>query len=67
MNILLNDQATVVTENISLLQLLIAHNLHELRGVAVAVNDKVIQRKNWDIQLLSANDKITVIRATQGG
>ncbi|MFN0202334.1 MAG: sulfur carrier protein ThiS [Bacteroidia bacterium] len=37
------------------------------RGIAVAVNDKVISKSQWADFLLSEADKITIIRATQGG
>lgn len=37
------------------------------KGVAVAVNDEVISSKDWQNYVLNVNDKITIIKATQGG
>jgi len=36
-------------------------------GMAVAVNDSVLQRKQWNTFELSEEDKVEIIRATQGG
>jgi len=36
-------------------------------GIAIAVNDDVIPKREWDAHMLHASDKIFVIRATQGG
>ena len=37
------------------------------RGLAVAVNDTVVPRAEWDAHPLQPNDRLTLIRATQGG
>lgn len=37
------------------------------RGTAVAVNNTVIPRNAWNEHTLVDNDRLTVIRATQGG
>jgi sulfur carrier protein len=42
-------------------------NLAEKRGVAVAVNNAIISRANWNKYELNENDKVTIIRPTQGG
>ncbi|MBN8855036.1 MAG: thiamine biosynthesis protein ThiS [Sphingobacteriales bacterium 50-39] len=36
-------------------------------GIAIAVNDNVIPKGEWQQYKLQANDKVFVIRATQGG
>ena len=36
-------------------------------GIAIAVNENVIPKGEWEKYLLKAQDKIFVIRATQGG
>lgn len=36
-------------------------------GIAIAVNDRVIPKNEWELYELQAKDKIFVIRATQGG
>lgn len=37
------------------------------RGVAVAVNDTVVPRAAWDTTALTADDRIEVLTAVQGG
>ncbi|MFT7588360.1 MAG: sulfur carrier protein [Limisphaerales bacterium] len=41
--------------------------LHDQKGIAVAVNDSVIPRGNWESTLLSKEDRVTIIKATAGG
>ena len=36
-------------------------------GIAVALNNAVIPKNQWDTTSLSENDKVTIITATQGG
>ena len=36
-------------------------------NVAVAVNFSVVPKDNWDSFTLNENDKVMIIRATQGG
>jgi sulfur carrier protein len=36
-------------------------------GIAIAVNEEVIPKGEWEKHILQSNDKIFVIRATQGG
>lgn len=48
-------------------QLLQALDLLESKGIAVAVNNKVVPKANWNTFQLNENDTITIIRATQGG
>jgi sulfur carrier protein len=36
-------------------------------GIAIAVNENVIPKGEWEKYMLKAQDKIFVIRATQGG
>ncbi len=37
------------------------------KGIAVAVNNEVISRADWEHFTVRENDQVTVIRATQGG
>jgi len=53
------------TENInSVLQRL---QFNHVKGIAVAINNKVIPKSSWEDHLVKENDNITIIRATQGG
>lgn len=37
------------------------------RGVALAVNNKVVSRTAWAETMLNENDNVTIIKATFGG
>lgn len=41
--------------------------LQESKGMAVAVNDTVIPRSEWSNFFLNEEDKILLVKATQGG
>jgi len=50
----------------------VAHVLNSLigemqKGIAVAVNETVIPKAQWDSYELSNNDTVLVIKASQGG
>lgn len=36
-------------------------------GIAIAINNIVIPKVQWDEHFLNEGDKLTVIKATQGG
>lgn len=42
-------------------------DLDERSGVAVAINESVIRRQDWDGVTLSEEDTVEVIQAQQGG
>ena len=66
MNVFINNTPKEFTK-----PLLISEILPELKlnakGVAIAINNEVIPKLNWDHHTLKENDKVTIIRATQGG
>ncbi len=41
--------------------------LMEKRGIAIAVNDTVVPRNEWNSYEISENDAIIIIRPAQGG
>ncbi|WP_222707246.1 sulfur carrier protein ThiS [Pontibacter qinzhouensis] len=41
--------------------------LPHTRGIAIAVNNQIVPKIQWDAHQLQENDKLTVIKATQGG
>lgn len=67
MNITLNNQTLEINPTTSLQEIVITQLGEKLNGVAVAVNDTVIPKTNWEQFVLNENDKILIIRATQGG
>lgn len=66
MEIVFNNKKMVTTAT-SLLTLLKETSIAERKGIAVAVNNELVQRDCWEAHFLKENDKITVITATQGG
>jgi len=67
MNILLNDQRVELEEGVSLELLFQKFDIKTATGVAVAVNEMIIPKKDWVSHSIKENDKILLITATQGG
>lgn len=66
MKLLVNSQSTPFSgKNIS--ELVQSLNIIRTNGMAIAVNDKVISKSEWNNFQLNDNDKIVIIKATQGG
>ncbi|EDM45652.1 sulfur transfer protein involved in thiamine biosynthesis [unidentified eubacterium SCB49] len=61
-----NSESTVTTCT-SLFKLLEEKQLVNKTGIAVAVNQNIIPKSNWNSTSLQSNDSILVITATQGG
>ena len=67
MNIYVNDDATQIQDG-STLQFLIDNlNIKRKKGIAVAVENQVIPRNQWEHFYLKEDSKIVIIQATQGG
>lgn len=67
MEVQINQQQTTVPDNTVLHQVLDDQGLAHSKGIAVAVNNTVVSRTDWKTYVLQSNDKIMIIRATQGG
>ncbi len=67
MDITLNDKTYSVSENTSLYEIVFSQLGDKQKGVAVAVNDSVIPKSNWETHIIQSNDNILIIKATQGG
>jgi sulfur carrier protein len=67
MEVIINHNKTDLLEASSLLYLLQTQDLSEKKGIAVAVNNKVVPKARWKSHVLKQNDMITIIKATQGG
>lgn len=62
-----NNLPQETAENQTLTQLLTHLALAGQRGLAVAVNEAVVPRADWPAHTLRPLDRVTIIRATQGG
>lgn len=67
MEITVNHQNYSVTEHCSLQQMLSVVIQQPIKGIALAVNETIIPKTNWETYLLNAGDQIILIKATQGG
>ncbi len=65
--LLVNSKLYHLPEPVSLADLMRANQLDQSSGIAVAVNEWVVPKTDWQNTLLQSQDKITVITATQGG
>ncbi|TKG94024.1 sulfur carrier protein ThiS [Puteibacter caeruleilacunae] len=66
MNVFVNEEVIELQTDASLTFLLEQLNT-PTKGIAVAVNQQVIQRTEWDQFKMTENDQVLIIRATQGG
>jgi sulfur carrier protein len=67
MEVFVNHECIRLDVGNSLITLLDHLQIAESRGIALAVNNEVIPRKSWSVYPLSDQDRITLIRASQGG
>ncbi len=67
MIVYLNNEPVELVQDASLYSLLQLKELSEKKGIAVAVNNKVISATQWQTTPLTQNDKVLVISATKGG
>jgi len=67
MNIYLNNTPQEIQASSTITNVLGSLNIPAQKGVAIAVNNNVIPRAEWEAHILMAEDKVTLIKATQGG
>ncbi len=67
MDIFFNNHLQQIQEQTSILHLLDQLMSNKQNGIAVAINETVIPKGQWDTYVLQPNDKVLVIKATQGG
>lgn len=65
MNITINNQQKEVSSE-TIAQLVSEMQLPD-KGVAIAVNNKVVPRTTWNEYKLAENDSVTIIKAAFGG
>ncbi len=67
MEITFNNNKQEIQEQASV-QIIINHLIGDnQKGIAVAVNETVVPKAKWSSYVLQPNDKVLVIKATQGG
>ena len=67
MEITVNQQLYTVPERCTVQTLLSDVLSHAAKGLAIAVNQTIVPKPNWETELLNHGDHIIIITATQGG
>ncbi len=68
MKIKLNGEDKVLNNQLSLYDFVIENmNGKEPRGIAVALNDRIIPRQKWESVTINENDSVEIVHAVQGG
>jgi len=67
MKILLNDENYEIAESTSITMLFQKLGKDDMRGWAVAVNESIIPKRDYDNTFLFDEDRVILIQATQGG
>ena len=66
MELWINDKKEQ-TEAVNLAQLMIEKGLSDKKAIALAVNDEVVPKREWELTPLVTSDRILIIHPTQGG
>jgi sulfur carrier protein len=67
MNVFINNQKREIENQKTLIQLLQDIQMDNARGIAIAINNEVVPKLTWEKHSLQENDRLTIIKATQGG
>ena len=66
MKIYINQKEIEVQDNISVKELLDMQQI-AIEGTAIAIDNKLVPKNDWNDRILTDGNKITIIRATFGG
>jgi sulfur carrier protein len=67
MEIQLNGKLSTVADDVSIADVVGEAGVGDAAGVAVAVNETVVPRREWPTRRLAAGDVVEIIHAVQGG
>lgn len=67
MEITVNQQVYQITYNCNIQQLFKDVLQQTNQGLAIAINQNIIPKTQWESHLLQPGDQIIIIKATQGG
>jgi sulfur carrier protein len=65
----INGETVTLPDSGALTDVLRAHGIDpaSARGVAVAVNERIVRRSDWVDKILTSGDEIEIVTARQGG
>ncbi|MFB6371512.1 MAG: sulfur carrier protein ThiS [Bradymonadaceae bacterium] len=61
------ERRQFAVEELTVDRLLEELDIEQRQGLAVAVNEQVVTRSNWEETTVGDGDEVEIIRATQGG
>ncbi len=67
MTIYINDDVKEIAEEFTLQSLIDTSEIKRKKGIAVAVDNQVIPRNQWEHFYLKEQSNVVIITATQGG
>ena len=67
MKIYVNNKLHELPAQAKLNDALASLNMSSVKGIAIAINNNVIPKAEWETHELASEDKVTLIQATQGG
>lgn len=67
MNIYVNNKLQEVPGQANIIAMLEVLNITSQKGIAIAINNNVVPGAEWQTYVLQDDDKVTLIKATQGG
>jgi sulfur carrier protein len=67
MNIYVNSKLQEIAPEATIGDALTILNIASQKGIAIAINNNVVPKTEWTNHKLREDDKVTLIKATQGG
>jgi sulfur carrier protein len=67
MTICVNNEKQDVNPDVSLQVVLSAMGMDSRKGIAVSLNQRIIPRGKWELEIIREQDEIVIIEASQGG
>jgi sulfur carrier protein len=67
MEITINQNLTEIPDRSSVEDLLALLFPDSSKGIAIAINQAIVPKSKWPMHIILPKDKITLIKATQGG
>jgi len=67
MEVIINNQAREIPQETTVDALIRFLEMDPARGMAIAVNKKVVPKRQWEGTRLNPRDEVLLIRASQGG
>jgi len=67
MQVFINDEPKSSETWANLQDIIVSNGLLDAKGIAVAVNNNVVPKQNWNSHQIDEGDKILIIKASAGG